>query len=209
VYRDTAKADILYHRSRKDFEERMEWLGARAASPASTPEAAPEQQQAVSKRAGFDEAMQAQHGGTLTKEDLDTCWSELPGYAWRRAADAAHAQQPAAPEGWKMVPIVPTDWMIEKAASLPSNGTFNYEIYQAMVNAAPTAGAATTSEDARDAARYRGWRDHMLAEDKAFVDAMQDFMPPDVGASRDPTASEWDFAIDAAMRATQQEGGNA
>jgi hypothetical protein len=67
-------------------------------------EAAHAQQPAAGERERFDEAMQAKHGGPLTKEDLDACWSELPGYAWRRA-----------------------------------------------VAAAPTAGAATTREDAKDA----------------------------------------------------------
>jgi hypothetical protein len=91
--------------------------GALTASPASTPEAAPEQplmkpeawahrtqftweevqqvarahaqQPAAGERERFDEAMQAKHGGPLTKEDLDACWSELPGYAWRRTVAAA------------------------------------------------------------------------------------------------------------------------
>jgi hypothetical protein len=55
-------------------------------------------------------------------------------------------------------------------------------------------------DDARDAARYRAWRDHMLANDPKFVDAMQDALPAGVGASREPTAAEWDAAVDAAMR---------
>lgn len=57
----------------------------------------------------------------------------------------------------------------------------------------------------RDAARYRGWRDHMLAEDPKFVDAMQDSLPDEVGASRTPTAAEWDAAIDAAIAASAAE----
>ena len=51
----------------------------------------------------------------------------------------------------------------------------------------------------KDAQRYRSWRDHMLAGDPKFVDAIQAALPADVGDSSEPTAAEWDAAIDAAM----------
>lgn len=59
--------------------------------------------------------------------------------------------------------------------------------------------------DAKDAARYRGWRDNMLAQNQDFVDAMQGVLPPDVGESREPTADEWDCAIDAAIAAQPKD----
>jgi hypothetical protein len=40
------------------------------------------------ERALFENAMLASYGGDLTREDLDALWSELPGYAWRRARAA-------------------------------------------------------------------------------------------------------------------------
>lgn len=56
----------------------------------------------------------------------------------------------------------------------------------------------TPAENARDAERYRAWRDNMLNEDPKFLDAMQDALPAEVGASRPPTAAEWDAALDIA-----------
>ncbi|WP_323142771.1 hypothetical protein [Massilia phyllosphaerae] len=44
------------------------------------------------ERALFEAALRAAHGENLTEEDVDACWSELPGYAWRKAR-AAHPVQ--------------------------------------------------------------------------------------------------------------------
>jgi hypothetical protein len=189
-----------------------------AASPASTPEAAPEQQH-VGKRVGFAEAMQAKHG-PLTKEDLDACWSELPGYAWRRAAEAAHAQQPAAPGGitsavWSECERIADTSQVDEALrgfSEDPTGDNGTMIVRAVIEsaalwppaAAPTAGAATTSEDAplystrQDAARYR-WLRNPDPQPHRGLDVLDDDHNIIEGKALDA-------AIDAAMRATQQEG---
>lgn len=52
--------------------------------------------------------------------------------------------------------------------------------------------------NAGDAARYRTWRDNMIASDKQFLRTLTATLPREVGISRVPTASEWDAAIDAA-----------
>jgi hypothetical protein len=67
--------------------------------------------------------------------------------------------------------------------------------------------AAPTTEqpgDADDAARYRGWRENAMSDAMAFADA---FVLPD---HREPTTSDWDAAIDAAIdaaRAAHGKGG--
>lgn len=63
--------------------------------------------------------------------------------------------------------------------------------------------------DAQDAARYRGWRDAMIAENAEFRQAIAAALPSDVGETRPPTAAEWDSAIDAALAAQQGKGGEA
>jgi len=50
----------------------------------------------------------------------------------------------------------------------------------------------------QNAARYIAWRDAMLISDQKFLDAMAVALPADVGQSREPTAEEWDAAIDKA-----------
>jgi|GEM_PF-6073618 len=50
----------------------------------------------------------------------------------------------------------------------------------------------------RNAARYVAWRDAMVAQDQKFIDAMALALPAAVGHSREPTAEEWDTAIDKA-----------
>ncbi|MCW0207602.1 MAG: hypothetical protein OJK14_10925 [Achromobacter sp.] len=64
-------------------------------------------------------------------------------------------------------------------------------------------GGAT--DDARNAERYRAWRDAAVANSAVFVKAMRDALPPEAreGNPRWPTAGEWDVAIDAAISAQQ------
>lgn len=64
-----------------------------------------------------------------------------------------------------------------------------------MTRPAPAAG------DAQDAARYRGWRDAMIADSAEFRQSIAAALPKEVGDTRPPTASEWDVAIDAAIAA--------
>ncbi|WP_374349200.1 hypothetical protein [Chitinimonas sp.] len=66
---------------------------------------------------------------------------------------------------------------------------------------------AATGEDRRDAERYRTWRDALVGETAAFQALMEKALPADIGLSRNPTAAEWDKAIDAAI--AQQKGGEA
>ncbi|OAE72576.1 hypothetical protein A7J71_11190 [Achromobacter insolitus] len=75
----------------------------------------------------------------------------------------------------------------------------------------PTAvpAAAPAAGDARDAERYRTWRDMMIASNYEFRQAVADALPKDVGDTRPPTAAEWDAAIDAAIAAQQGKGGEA
>lgn len=58
--------------------------------------------------------------------------------------------------------------------------------------------AAPAQEDAE---RYRVWRDNMLAESESFLQAVSDALPASAGATRQPTAAEWDAALDAARAA--------
>lgn len=63
--------------------------------------------------------------------------------------------------------------------------------------------AATVAsvEDARDAARYRAWRQVALTGNEKFIEAMQDAMPQE---KDEMEAIDWDNAIDAAMSATKE-----
>lgn len=66
--------------------------------------------------------------------------------------------------------------------------------------------APVAQGDAEDAARYRCWRDAMIEDvGLQFTKAVSRALPDAVGASRRPTAHEWDAAIDAA-RAQAKEG---
>ena len=58
--------------------------------------------------------------------------------------------------------------------------------------------ATDLGRDAKDAARYRAWRDAVISADDDFVDLIADSLNDDV---ENPTAEEWDAAIDAAMKA--------
>jgi hypothetical protein len=86
----------------------------------------------------------------------------------------------------------------------------NARFLVALANAWPAIRAQiatpTTEQpgDAEDAARYRGWRENAMSDAMAFADA---FMLPD---HREPTTSDWDAAIDAAIdaaRAAHGKGG--
>ncbi|SDV47943.1 hypothetical protein [Chitinasiproducens palmae] len=69
--------------------------------------------------------------------------------------------------------------------------------------------AANRGEDARDAARYRRWRDAAIANDTVFARNVRKALPPEArdGKPRWPIASEWDAAIDAAIaQSTARDG---
>ncbi|WLW64269.1 hypothetical protein RA224_12830 [Achromobacter aegrifaciens] len=68
---------------------------------------------------------------------------------------------------------------------------------------------APAAGDARDAARYRTWRDAMVAEDTEFRLTVAAALPSEVGDTRPPTSAEWDAGIDAAIAAQQGKGGGA
>jgi hypothetical protein len=73
----------------------------------------------------------------------------------------------------------------------------------------PPVAAPAAQGDALDAARYRTWRDNMIADSgPVFHHIVAHALPAAVGKSRGPTAQEWDAAIDAA-RAQAKEGGAA
>lgn len=73
----------------------------------------------------------------------------------------------------------------------------------AVLFRAPAAG------DARDAQRYRTWRDAMVAEDTEFRLTVAAALPSEVGDTRPPTSAEWDAGIDAAIAAQQGKRGEA
>jgi hypothetical protein len=171
-------------------------------------EAAHAQQPAAGERERFDEAMQAKHGGPLTKEDLDACWSELPGYAWRRAVAAA----PTAGAATTVQPQPSTRTVLRKLVDIGARRALTADEvmhYKAMIAGMEAARGltATTSEDAplystrQDAARYR-WLRNPDPQPHRGLDVLDDDHNIIEGKALDA-------AIDAAMRATQQEGGNA
>ncbi len=69
--------------------------------------------------------------------------------------------------------------------------------------------AASAAGDARDAQRYRTWRDAMVAEDTEFRLTVAAALPSEVGDTRPPTSAEWDAGIDAAIAAQQGKGDGA
>ena len=83
------------------------------------------------------------------------------------------------------------------------------EFIDALYSAVTAARAAPAAGDARDAQRYRAWRDAMVAEDTEFRQAVAASLPSDVGDTRPPTSAEWDAAINAAIAAQQGKGGEA
>jgi hypothetical protein len=66
--------------------------------------------------------------------------------------------------------------------------------------------AAAASEDKRDAERYRGWRDAVLASPLTFSSLIARALPADStsGGSRVPSSDEWDAAIDAGIAAQKE-----
>ena len=95
--------------------------------------------------------------------------------------------------------------MVDAIAGLMEDDDFINALYSA-VTAAPVASAAG---DALDAARYRTWRDAMVAEDTEFRLTVAAALPSEVGDTRPPTSAEWDAGIDAAIAAQQGKGGEA
>jgi hypothetical protein len=149
-----------------------------AASPASTPEGAPEQQQANV------------HELVAALKAVKSCNAPLhPALNAQIDAALAHALQPAAPTA-----------AMDLIRQL-SEGRFNPDMADKAraILAASTAGAATTSEDARDAARYR-WLREQPYETFSQIAFNTWNNAPFVFPYRDQF-------IDAAMRATQKEGG--
>jgi hypothetical protein len=68
--------------------------------------------------------------------------------------------------------------------------------------------AAAANEDKRDAERYRGWRDAVLASPLTFSSLIARALPADStsGGSRVPSSDEWDAAIDAGIAAQKEQG---
>ena len=73
-------------------------------------------------------ATDSKQGYCLTREDrglMATYFSDPTEHAWRgycAAALAAPSQEPAVPQGWKAVPVEPTQEMMEAMPSMPAIG---------------------------------------------------------------------------------------
>ena len=184
-----------------------------AASPASTPEAS---QQAAAGSTDISQRLRVALANCGSDARLGPLRADI-----EAAANALDQQAAAvaAPSGYVLVPELPTLEMQQAAMNaartcvledgqprpLPNgyelwSATF---VYRAMIDAAPApAAAATTSEDARDAARYR------LLVEKFEQTTLPCFLERHLTHSyvADGKASI-DAAIDSTMRATQQEGG--
>lgn len=80
---------------------------------------------------------------------------------------------------------------------------------QRVLDAESASFSVQGEDDARDAGRYRAWRDAAVTNSTSFVRAMRDALPPEAreGRPRWPTAAEWDAGIDAAVAAQQGKGG--
>jgi hypothetical protein len=103
----------------------------------------------------------------------------------------------------------PTDFekflLVDAVAGLMHDDEFIDALYSAVTAARPSPAAG----DARDAKRYRTWRDAMVAEDTEFRLTVAAALPSEVGDTRPPTSAEWDAGIDAAIAAQQGKGGEA
>lgn len=113
---------------------------------------------------------------------------------------AAQVAEPA-PSGAS----VDSDLYAAVAKLIKAKGRFHTEQNYAALVAAFDRVVPRASVDsvALDAARYRAWRACVLAEDNDFARRMNDAMPAEVGDTREPTADEWDAAMDAAMLPTK------
>jgi hypothetical protein len=231
-----------------------------AASPASTPEAAPELRLVGLKDLWVHDDMDrdgANAIATMPRKDLKTAYIDTVEnlIAWRRralTAEAAHALQPAAPGDFVRDDL---DALVREYGNAPVIGpgrtrrVVMQDIYRlaSEIFAAPTAGAATTSEDAPSVKQEKLraladridheslWkrpmmcRDQMTDEQRDRLDAgvmlrrYSDLLAPGRWLVVPPTGSVQFSAASLdkvtemakadqdrkAMRATQQEGGNA
>lgn len=100
------------------------------------------------------------------------------------------AAQPVVPEGWKLVPVKPTPKMVDSTwgdnVAGMSHNAMNKKIYGAMLAAAPQP-AASVTDVAKDAARYRYLRDS------------EDDLPIELIIKVEEGGVVMDAAIDAAM----------
>ena len=114
----------------------------------------------------------------------------------------------------KQYPELPTHFMLVQESFRDEVYLYTADQMRAYVDAdramraAPAPAAQGDAEDAADAARYRCWRDAMIEDvGLQFTKAVSGALPDAVGASRRPTAHEWDAAVDAA-RSQAKEGAN-
>lgn len=118
-------------------------------------------------------------------------------------ADAANAGD------YKLVPVEPTVEMRNACyEEYHRPGATYTSMCRAIIAAAPDQSHATSAADAKDAARYKAWRDAVLREDEDFVESVRGVIHL---KDENTTAEQWDEAIDAAMAAapSSEKGGDA
>jgi hypothetical protein len=200
------------------------WQDSLAASPASTPEAAPEQQLAMQDdrnalahaiyRAAVCRGIIAENSVVSGPQLVMLC-NDL--------AEAVHALQPAAPSDEQITGIARKAFAAGEMSwagfSQDDNGKYmipvispmEFSLCRAVVRAlaATTAGAATTSEDARDAEMFRWLEQNRTWRPRYRIKGGNpiEWQMLDDG---EPWGQWGDLrkVIESAMRATQQEGGN-
>jgi len=107
------------------------------------------------------------------------------------------------------IPVDVVDAAINGWFSTLPDGRDQQEHFRIRMRAALAAAGCPATGDARDAKRYRTWRDAMVAEDTEFRLTVAAALPSEVGDTRPPTSAEWDAGIDAAIAAQQGKGGEA
>lgn len=86
-----------------------------------------------------------------------------------------------------------------RAIELLGKGSFAAAMDRLEIQTTIAQLAEQVERDREDAARYRLWRDKMVAREPLFTKMVARHLPPEVGMNRGPTAAEWDAALSAVI----------